>query len=287
MISLYLFFVKGQPDGPVSIFWDIENVAIPFGTNAFDIVMKLRKRLIEDRKVVEGVFKTYYRNINNIPQQHRTDLHHANVLVQHIESNRIGAVDVQIHRDLQQFIDQHRTPATVVLISSDIDFVMDINELRFRHGHYTIVIHNPQVKDHLLKTANEFISWEKFLERKCRSEYAGKSKNPSREVNQTQMPRTTKPKHTLRRSSSPKHNLDKTRTSTPSSICPSLMELNVDMPAMDTDSNVLETTPIVATQCKEEKPHHCAKKPDVLKNEARSQKKHHKNENKYVLNNYC
>jgi uncharacterized LabA/DUF88 family protein len=142
-------------------------VAIPNRNNAFNILMKLRKRLIEDRRLAEGTFKTYCRNINNTPQQHRTDLHHANVLVQHIESNKIGAVDMQIHRDLQQFIDQHhKTSATVVLISGDIDFIKDLNELRFRHRHYTIVIHNPQVRDELLKTANEFIPWEQFVEKK-------------------------------------------------------------------------------------------------------------------------
>jgi uncharacterized LabA/DUF88 family protein len=258
------FFSESQPDGPVSIFWDIENVTIPAGNNAFDVLLKLRKRLMEDRKLREGTIKTYYRNIDNIPQQHRTNLHHANVLVQHIGSTKYGAVDIEIHKDLQRFIEQHKTPATLVLISGDIDFIKDLSDLRFRHRHYTIVIHNPQAEEQLLKTANEFIPWEAFFEKKC--------------------PNIPTPKDNSGRTYSPKHNLDKTRSSTPPAKRPSLMELNVNESAANTDNNVLESTSTIANQPKREKPHCSVKKPAVSKNEPRCQKKHHKNENKYVLN---
>lgn len=160
---------------------------IPARNSAFRIIMKLRKQPIEDRKLAEGTFKTYCRNINSIPQQQRVDLHHANLLVQHIESNKIGAVDMQIHKDLQQFIEQHKTPSTVVLISGDIDFIKDLNELRYKHRHYTILIHNPQTKDELLQTANEVIPWEEFVEKKHHNEFkqqctAGAPKNPLMKV---------------------------------------------------------------------------------------------------------
>ncbi|CAF1178037.1 unnamed protein product [Adineta steineri] len=211
---------EDQPDGPVSIFWDIENVPIPAGNDAFEIVRKLRQRLISDRKLSEGTFKTYYRNANHILPEHRTNLHYANVLAQHIESIKYGAVDIQIHKDLQRFIEQHKTSATVVLISGDIDFINDINELRYRHKHYTIIIHNPQAKEQLLKTANEFIPWEEFIEKKCNNESRKQctfktSKNLSKEVKQSQIFSVAVLTDKLTRIASPKQNLDKTRTSTP------------------------------------------------------------------------
>ena len=195
--------------------------------------MNLRKRLIEDRKLAEGTFKTYYRNINNIPQQHRVDLHHANVLVQHIESNRSQVVDRQIQKDLQQFMMQHKTPATIVLISGDIDFIKDLSELRFHHRHYIVIIHNQQAKDQLLKTANECIPWEEFVKKNhfngSQQQYTtGNSINLFNEVKQTQIPRNRKPKDNLGRTASPKHNLDKTRPSTPPSKCSPLMQLNIN-----------------------------------------------------------
>ncbi|CAF0817401.1 unnamed protein product [Adineta steineri] len=223
--------LEDQPDGPVSIFWDIENVPIPAENDAFEIVRKLRQRLISDRKLSEDTFKTYYRNANHILPEHRTNLHHANVLAQHIESTKYGAVDIQIHKDLQRFIEQHKTSATVVLISGDIDFINDINELRYRHKHYTIIIHNPQAKEQLLKTANEFIPWEEFIEKKCNNESRKQctfktSKNLSKEVKQSQISSVAKPTDKLTRIASPKQNLDKTRTSTPPLQRPPLVASN-------------------------------------------------------------
>ncbi len=241
-------------------------MAIPFGNNAFDIVMKLRKRLIEDRKLAEGTFKTYYRNIHNIPPQHQTDLHHANVFAQHIASKKIGAVDEQIHEDLQRFKEQQTTPATVVLISGDIDFSKDINKLRFRHKHYTIIIHNPQVNEKLLKTANEFISWDEFIEK---------------------APNEAKQKHNLGRPFSPRHDFDKPRPSPLLARRPPLMDMRLDKSTVNTDDNVLESTSANADQLNEGKPRHRPRKAGVLKSEAPCQKKHHKNEKGYVSNKYC
>lgn len=156
---------QSQPIGPVSIFWDIENVAVPIGVKAYDVVLNIRKRLIEDRGLLEDTFKTYCRSIHNIPLDHRAGLTHAGVLTQHIESKKCEVVDLEIRRDIQQFMRQHQTPATLVLISGDSDFINDINHLRFRTPHYTIVVYNKQAKRELVATANESIPWDEFTQR--------------------------------------------------------------------------------------------------------------------------
>jgi hypothetical protein len=150
------------------VFWDIENVGIPYRQNVFDIVMRLRQRLIVDRNLVEGTFTTYC-DVTSLSQQHRMDLCNANVTTKDLGDHRHGAADRAIYMDLQLFKEQHKTPATIVLLSGDIDFIKYINALRFGHRHYIIVIHNPQARHELLKTANEAYPWHEFTGR-CRKE---------------------------------------------------------------------------------------------------------------------
>ena len=177
---------------------------------------------------------------------------------------------MQIHKDLREFRDQHKTPATVVLISGDIDFVGDINELRFSGKHYTIVIHNVQAKEELLKTANEFIPWEEFVyKNESKSSHAVRTPGEltNETVKQPQMPRIAKTKDNSGRTSSPRHNFAK--------------------PTANTDDNVLESPSTVVNRPKREKPRHCAKKTDVSNNKACAKKQHHKNEKEYVSNKWC
>lgn len=155
--------VFNQPNGKVSVYWDIENVAIPRGQNAFNIVMELRQRLIESRKLTEKHI-TAYCDINILPKEHQIGLTHANVNILHIPGIKTGSADRKMFMDLQVFKEHTPSPATIVLISGDIDFVQFINELRFRHGHYIIVVHNPLAKQELLKTANEAYPWHEFCD---------------------------------------------------------------------------------------------------------------------------
>jgi hypothetical protein len=169
-------------------------VAIPFGQSAFDIAMKLRRLLIVDRNLIEGTF-TIYGNINRLPPQHQSGLHLANVKTQHTAYIKGGA-DQQIQIDLQHFKEPHHKPATIVLISGDIDFIKHINDLRFRHRHYIIVIHNQQVKRELLKTANEAFPLHDFTEPRCLEPNitsSVKERNVSMATNDDGGPQTTAP----------------------------------------------------------------------------------------------
>lgn len=263
----------GQPNGPVSIYWDIENVAIPTGDNVFDVVLKLRKRLIEDRNLWEGTFKTYCGSNNSLPQQHLADFHHSNVQTEYIGSTKHGVMDFQILKDLQRFREQHKSPATVVLISGDVDFIKHLNELRYRDRHYTIIIHNPQAKAALLKTANEAIPWTEFVERKYTVK---KVKTLPKQIKPPQPPSIPKPKHRLAGAASPKHNRVKPRPSDAPSKRSTLMESNVDQLAANTDDddNASKSTSLVAHEGA------TGETPAVVK------KKKAKNKNKYVLTTY-
>ena len=259
-------FPTDQPDGPVSIYWDIENAPIHAGNKAFDIVLKLRKRLIEDRKLLESTFKTYYRLTNSSSPQHLAGLHLARVQTDCIASERPQAMDLQIVKDLQRFREQQKTPATMVLISGDTDFIQTINELRYRDGHYTIIIYNPQAKSELLKTANECIPWKEFDENKSTDTIL---KDQSKKMQQPQIFGIREPKDKLGRNSSPKCKPIQSRlcdsSTNPSLLAQPLMQLKLDQSAMNTGDNVLKSTS------------------PVMHEEPRLKKKNRKNKNKYII----
>ncbi|CAF4965629.1 unnamed protein product, partial [Rotaria sp. Silwood1] len=86
------------------------------------------------------------------------------VRIIHVPDRKPGAVDRQIMLELDRFERVHRPPATVVLISGDIDFVGKLNDLRHQAGFQVIVIHNKLAKEELKATVNAHYSWEEFTE---------------------------------------------------------------------------------------------------------------------------
>ncbi|CAF1490446.1 unnamed protein product [Rotaria sordida] len=147
----------------VSFFWDIENVPIPKGQKPFDIVQRIRQKLVVESGLQEAAFSCFC-DINTISQGNQQSLHHANVRIIHVPDRKPGAVDRQIMLELDRFERVHRPPATIVLISGDIDFVGKLNDLRHQAGFHVIVIHNKFAKDELKATVNAHYLWDLFTE---------------------------------------------------------------------------------------------------------------------------
>ena len=160
--------VTSQPsatrqEGLISFFWDIENVPIPRAQKPFDIVQRIRQKLVVNAGVREYNF-TCYCNSTTISQENQLSLFHANVRIVHVPDRKPGAVDRQIMLELDRFERAHRPPATVVLISGDIDFVGKLSDLRHQAGFHVIVIHNKPAKTELKATVNAHYAWELFTE---------------------------------------------------------------------------------------------------------------------------
>ncbi|CAF3380576.1 unnamed protein product [Rotaria socialis] len=147
--------------GFISFFWDIENVPIPKGQKPFDIVQRIRQKLVVESGLQEADFSCFC-NINTISQDNQQNLHHANVRIIHVPDRKPGAADRQIMLELDRFERIHRPPATVVLISGDIDFVGKLSDLRHQAGFHVIVIHNKPAKDELKATVHTHYPWEYF-----------------------------------------------------------------------------------------------------------------------------
>jgi transcriptional regulator NrdR family protein len=107
---------------------------------------------------------TCYCNSTTIAQDNQLSLFHANVRIVHVPDRKPGAVDRQIMLELDRFERAHRPPATIVLISGDIDFVGKLSDLRHQAGFHVIVIHNRPAKTELKATVNSHYSWELFTQ---------------------------------------------------------------------------------------------------------------------------
>jgi hypothetical protein len=152
-----------RQEGFISFFWDIENVPIPKGQRPFDIVQRIRQKLVIEPGLQEADFSCYC-NITTIPQENQQSLSHAAVRLVHIPDRKSNAADRQILLDLDRFERVHKPPATVVLISGDIDFVGKLSDLRHHARFRVIVIHNRPAKQELKATVNEHYPWELFTQ---------------------------------------------------------------------------------------------------------------------------
>jgi hypothetical protein len=150
-----------KQEGLVVFFWDIENVPIPKGQKPFDIVQRIRQKLVIEPGLQEVDFSCYC-NITTISLENQQSLQHATVRLIHVPDRKPGAADRQIMLDLSRFERSHRPPATIVLISGDIDFVGTLSDLRHQARFHVIVIHNKPAKDELKATVNEHYPWEFF-----------------------------------------------------------------------------------------------------------------------------
>ncbi|CAF2630193.1 unnamed protein product [Rotaria sp. Silwood2] len=148
-------------DNLVSFFWNIENVPIPKEQKPFDIIQRIRKKLVAEPGLQEATFSCFC-NIYTISNDNQQSLHNATVRIIHVPDRKPGAIDRQIMLELDRFERVHRSPATIVLISGDIDFVGKLSDLRHQAGFQVMVIHNKPATEELKATVNAYYSWELF-----------------------------------------------------------------------------------------------------------------------------
>lgn len=75
-----------------------------------------------------------------------------------------NAADEKLRQSLRRFAEVYSPPAAVVLISSDVNFVADLCDIRYRRKLHVILIHRTHVADALLLCANEIHNFENITE---------------------------------------------------------------------------------------------------------------------------
>ncbi len=82
----------------------------------------------------------------------------------HINATSKNAADDKLRQSLRRFAQTYSRPATVVLISGDGNFAMDLSDLRHRHNFQVICLHNVAASSALLGFSHETHRFDLFTD---------------------------------------------------------------------------------------------------------------------------
>lgn len=145
---------------PVGVFWDIENCSVPSGRSAATVVQRLRERFFQGHREAEFICVC---DISKESKAVIQELNNCQVTVAHINATAKNAADDKLRQSLRRFAETHMPPATVIVVSSDVNFASELSDLRHRHGFRVILVHKSQASPALLQHAHLHILFEEFV----------------------------------------------------------------------------------------------------------------------------
>ncbi|ERE89843.1 limkain-b1-like protein [Cricetulus griseus] len=145
---------------PIGVFWDIENCSVPSGRSATTVVQRIREKFFRGHREAEFICVC---DISKENKEVIQELNNCQVTVAHINATAKNAADDKLRQSLRRFANTHTAPATVVLVSTDVNFALELSDLRHRHGFHIILVHKNQASEALLHHANELIRFEEFI----------------------------------------------------------------------------------------------------------------------------
>eukprot|EP01102_Stenamoeba_stenopodia_P015665 TRINITY_DN5365_c0_g1_i3.p1 TRINITY_DN5365_c0_g1~~TRINITY_DN5365_c0_g1_i3.p1 ORF type:complete len:823 (+),score=145.06 TRINITY_DN5365_c0_g1_i3:244-2712(+) len=151
----------GLSEEKIAYFWDIENCSVPSSMPSYEVVQKVRG-LARARNARETEFRCYT-DVTRLTEKVRDGLESAGVLLAHVSSRKPGAADFAILAGLDNFSEHVTSPATVVLITGDTDFLQKINILKYRKGYRVVLLHSGHARKDFIQTADECYKWSSFL----------------------------------------------------------------------------------------------------------------------------
>nr|XP_045017309.1 meiosis regulator and mRNA stability factor 1 isoform X4 [Jaculus jaculus] len=145
---------------PIGVFWDIENCSVPSGRSATTVVQRIREKFFKGHREAEFICVC---DISKENKEVIQELNNCQVTVAHINATAKNAADDKLRQSLRRFANTHTAPATVVLVSTDVNFALELSDLRHRHGFHIILVHKNQASEALLHHAHELIGFEEFI----------------------------------------------------------------------------------------------------------------------------
>ena len=85
------------------------------------------------------------------------------VTLVHVNAIAKNAADDKLKHSIRRFAHTFPPPATVVLVSGDVNFSFELNDLRHVHNMTTILVHNAYTSEALKVCAHTTILFEDFL----------------------------------------------------------------------------------------------------------------------------
>uniref|UniRef100_A0ACB8FL76 Meiosis regulator and mRNA stability factor 1 n=2 Tax=Sphaerodactylus townsendi TaxID=933632 RepID=A0ACB8FL76_9SAUR len=145
---------------PIGVFWDIENCSVPSGRSAVAVVQRIREKFFKGHREAEFICVC---DISKENKEVIEELNNCQVTVAHINATAKNAADDKLRQSLRRFADTHAAPATVVLVSTDVNFALELSDLRHRHGFHIVLVHKNQASEALLHHAHELVRFEEFI----------------------------------------------------------------------------------------------------------------------------
>ncbi|KAF8083748.1 hypothetical protein N665_0754s0005 [Sinapis alba] len=144
-----------------SVWWDIENCAVPKGCDAHGITLKLSTALA-NMNYCGPLSISSYGNTDLIPKAVQHALSSTGISLNHVPSGRKDASDKKILVDMFLWVVENPPPANIMLISGDIDFSDALHRLRMRR--YNILLAHPQkISPSLVASAKTSWLWRSLL----------------------------------------------------------------------------------------------------------------------------
>ncbi|GBN39546.1 Meiosis regulator and mRNA stability factor 1 [Araneus ventricosus] len=92
------------------------------------------------------------------------ELNDAQIDIIYTKATAKNAVDAKLSSCMRRFVNATGSPATVILLSSDINFAFDLYDFKYRHQIEVIVIYQGHVSPSLIACADEVYNFSIFTE---------------------------------------------------------------------------------------------------------------------------
>ncbi|XP_023231451.1 meiosis regulator and mRNA stability factor 1-like [Centruroides sculpturatus] len=137
---------------PIGVFWDIENCQVPKGKSVIALVQAIRERFFRGHREAEFLCVC---DINKENKEVIQELNLAQVTVVHINATSKNAADDKLKQCMRRFVDTHGMPATILLISGDVNFATHLSDFHHRDNIHIILLHPNHTPEPLLVCAHE------------------------------------------------------------------------------------------------------------------------------------
>lgn len=146
---------------PIGVFWDIENCHVPKGRSAVAVAQTIRDRFFDGYREAEFVVVC---DVTKESSRIVQELNDAQVNLIHVAATCKNAADEKLRQSIRRFADIHSAPAAIILISGDVNFAGDLNDLRHRKKLHVILLHNVNVSEALVLCASEHYNFLELVE---------------------------------------------------------------------------------------------------------------------------
>ena len=86
------------------------------------------------------------------------------VTLVHVNAVAKNAADDKLRQSMRRFASTYPPPATVVLVSGDVNFSPELNDLRHVHNFTILLVHNRVASEALKVFAHKCIDYDDFLQ---------------------------------------------------------------------------------------------------------------------------